>query len=254
VRLADAATVEKVTGASVGFAGPVGLSAPIVADKSLHGIRGAATGANRDDEHLVGVEHGRDFGAGVLFADLRQAVAGDRCPRCGEGRYAIHRGIEVGQVFYLGTKYSEALGATFLDAQGQGRTIEMGCYGIGISRTMAAAVEQSHDGAGIVWPAPLSPYPLEIVPVSMADTAVVETAERLAGALREHGHETLLDDRDERAGVKFKDADLIGIPLRVTIGKKGLERGIVELKHRRDGTVEEIPLDRAAAILTEKVA
>lgn len=254
VRLADAATVEKVTGASVGFAGPVGLDAKIVADGSLHGIRGAASGANKDDEHLVGVEHGRDFGRDVLFADLREAIPGDRCPRCGKGSYTIHRGIEVGQVFYLGPKYSNALGATYLDAQGQARPIEMGCYGIGISRTMAAAIEQSHDDGGIIWPQPLSPYPLEIVPVSMTDDTVVQTAEKLESALREKGHEALVDDREERAGVKFKDADLIGIPLRVTVGKKGLDRGIVELKHRKDGTVEEIPVGEAAARLVEKVA
>ena len=253
VRLAEADTVHEVTGASVGFAGPVGIDAPIVADLSLHGIRGAASGANSDDEHLVGVEHGRDFGTGVTFADLREAVAGDRCPRCGEGTYAIHRGIEVGQVFYLGTKYSNALGATYLDAEGQTKPIEMGCYGIGISRTMAAAIEQSHDDDGIIWPQPLAPYPVEIIPVSLTDAAVVETVEKIDGALREKGHEALVDDRDERAGVKFKDADLIGIPLRVTVGKKGLEKGIVELKHRADGTVEEIPIGEAPARLVEKI-
>ena len=254
VRLADAATVEKVTGASIGFAGPVGLEIEVVADHSLEGIRGAVAGANRDDEHLVGVEHGRDFGDGVTFADLREAGAGEGCPRCSEGVYEIHRGIEVGQVFYLGSKYSESLGATFLDAGGQTRVIEMGCYGIGISRTMAAAIEQSHDDSGIIWPQPLSPYPVEIVPVSMADTEVVGTAENLERDLREKGHEALVDDRDERAGVKFKDADLIGIPLRVTVGKKGLEKGIVELKHRRDQTVEEIPIAEAAARLAEKLS
>jgi prolyl-tRNA synthetase len=254
VRLADAATVEKVTGASIGFAGPVGLEIEVVADHSLEGIRGAVAGANRDDEHLVGVEHGRDFGDGVTFADLREAGAGEGCPRCGEGVYEIHRGIEVGQVFYLGSKYSESLGATFLDAGGQTRVIEMGCYGIGISRTMAAAIEKSHDDSGIIWPQPLSPYPVEIVPVSMADAEVVGTAENLERDLREKGHEALVDDRDERAGVKFKDADLIGIPLRVTVGKKGLEKGIVELKHRRDQTVEEIPIAEAAARLAEKLS
>ena len=254
VQLADAAVVETVTGASIGFAGPVGLEIEIVADHSLRGIRDAVAGANRDDEHLVGVEHGRDFGDGVTFADLREAGAGETCPRCGEGVYEIHRGIEVGQVFYLGSKYSEALGATFLDAGGQNRVIEMGCYGIGISRTMAAAIEQSHDDSGIIWPQPLSPYPVEIVPVSMADDGVVNTAQDLERDLREKGHEPLVDDRDERAGVKFKDADLIGIPLRVTVGKKGLEKGIVELKHRRDQTVEEIPIAEAASRLAEKLS
>lgn len=253
VRLAEPHTVQKVTGASVGFAGPVGLEAPIFADMSLHGIRGAVSGANADDEHLVGVEHGRDFGTGVTFADLREAVAGDGCPRCGEGTYRIHRGIEVGQVFYLGTKYSDALGADFLDADGKTQSIEMGCYGIGISRTVAAAVEQSHDDNGIIWPQPLSPYPIEIIPVSLTDSAVVETAEKLDASLREKGREPLLDDRDERAGVKFKDADLIGIPLRVTVGKKGLEKGIVELKHRADGSMEEIPIGDAPARLLEEI-
>lgn len=253
VRLADTRTVEKVTGASVGFAGPVGLNAPIVADQALHGIRGAASGANKDDEHLVGVEHGRDFGPGVTFADLREAVAGDRCPRCGEGTYSIRRGIEVGQVFYLGTKYSDTLGATFLDAEGQTKPIEMGCYGIGISRTLAAAIEQNHDDNGIIWPQALSPYPVEIIPVSLTDDAVTSTANALDAELRAKGHEPLVDDRDERAGVKFKDADLIGIPLRVTVGKKGLEKGIVELKHRKDGEVEEIPIAEAAGRLAEKI-
>ena len=130
----------------------------------------------------------------------------------------------------------------------------MGCYGIGISRTMAAAIEQSHDDSGIIWPQPLSPYPVEIVPVSMADDGVVNTAQDLERDLREKGHEPLVDDRDERAGVKFKDADLIGIPLRVTVGKKGLEKGIVELKHRRDQTVEEIPIAEAASRLAEKLS
>jgi len=252
VGLADADVVRRVTGASVGFAGPVGLDAPILADQTLEGIRGAASGANQDDEHLVGVEHGRDFGDGVTFADLREARAGDRCARCGEGTYEIYRGIEVGQVFYLGTKYSTALGATFLDASGQSQVMEMGCYGIGVSRTLAAAIEQSHDENGIIWPKPLSPYPIEIVPVSMNDAAVVSAAEKLAADLQERGIETLVDDRDERPGVKFKDADLIGIPLRVTVGKKGLDRGIVEVKHRKDGTVEEVAVGDAAARLAER--
>lgn len=249
VAMADAATVERVTGAPVGFAGPVGLRVDIVADVALRGIRGAVTGANRADTHLVGVEHGRDFGDGVTFADIRQAVAGEPCPRCADGAYEAHRGIEVGQVFYLGTKYSEAMGATYLDAAGQAHPIEMGCYGIGVSRTMAAAVEQNHDRDGIIWPLALAPYPVEIVPVSVTDTAVREAGESLYGELRGAGVEALLDDRDERPGVKFKDADLIGIPLRVTVGQKGLARGVVELRHRRDGRQEELPVAEAAARL-----
>src|SRR5262249_37363642 len=160
-------TVSQVTGAPVGFAGPVDLNARVIADHALHGIRGAVTGANRADEHLVGVEHGRDFGDAVQFADLREAVAGDRCPRCERGGFETHRGIEVGQVFYLGTKYSLPLGATFLDASGQERPIEMGTYGIGISRTVAAAIEQNHDKDGIIWPLPIAPYPALVVPISV---------------------------------------------------------------------------------------
>ncbi|MEW6272332.1 MAG: proline--tRNA ligase [Thermodesulfobacteriota bacterium] len=256
VALADAEMVHRTTGASVGFAGPVGLdarAARIVADHALNGVRGAVTGANREDEHLVGVEYGRDFGKGVTFADLRQAKAGDPCPRCGGGSFEEHRGIEVGQVFYLGTKYSEPLGATFLDAEGRAHPIEMGTYGIGVSRTMAAAVEQNHDADGIIWPLPLAPFPVEIVSTSVTDAPVREAAEKLYGELRAAGVEPLLDDRDERPGVKFKDADLIGIPLRVTVGQKGLGKGVVELRHRKDRTVVELPVDDAAARLRETV-
>lgn len=253
VAMADPETVLRVTGAPVGFAGPVGLRVEVVADRAIEGMRGAATGANAVDEHLVGVEHGRDFGDGVTFADLRQAVAGEPCPRCAKGSYEAHRGIEVGQVFYLGTKYSEAMGATYLDAAGQAHAIEMGCYGIGVSRTVAAAVEQNHDEDGIVWPLPLAPYPVEIVPVSVTDAAVREAGEKLDAELRERGIEALLDDRDERPGVKFKDADLIGIPLRVTVGPKGLAKGVLEVRRRADGSVQEIPVGEAAARLRETI-
>jgi prolyl-tRNA synthetase len=251
--LADADVVQRTTGAAVGFAGPVGLDASvvaIVADHALNGIRGAVTGANEDDQHLTGVEHGRDFGKGLTFADLRQAVAGDRCPRCGEGTFEEHRGIEAGQVFYLGTKYSEALGATFLDAEGQAHPIEMGCYGIGVSRTVAAAVEQNHDKDGIIWPLALSPFPVEIVPTSVTDEPVRDAAEKIYGDLRAQGVEALIDDRDERPGVKFKDADLIGFTLRVTVGQKGLQKGVVELRERREKVNHEIAVGDA----TERVA
>jgi prolyl-tRNA synthetase len=254
VVLADAATVERVTGAPVGFAGPVGLAGRVVADHSLRGIRGAVTGANQADTHLVGVEQERDFGSGLTFADLRQALPGDVCPRCGKGVFEAHRGIEVGQVFYLGTKYSAPLGATFLDAEGQAHAIEMGTYGIGVSRTVAAAVEQNHDASGIVWPQPLAPYPFHLVPVAMQEPRVREAGEKLYAQLLDAGVEPLLDDRDERPGVKFKDADLIGIPLRVTIGTKGLDRGVIELRRRRDGVVEDIPLPEAAEVLRRRVA
>jgi prolyl-tRNA synthetase len=253
VALADAETVRTTTGAAVGFAGPVGLDASIVADHALNGIRGAVSGANKDDEHLVGVEHGRDFGKGTTFADLRQAVAGDPCPRCGKGVFEEHRGIEVGQVFYLGTKYSAPLGATFLDASGQANAIEMGTYGIGVSRTMAAAVEQNNDADGIIWPLALSPFPVEIVPTSVSDAPVRDAAEKLYTELRERGVEALVDDRDERPGVKFKDADLIGITLRVTVGQKGLAKGSVELRERREKINHQLAVGDAAAHITRLV-
>jgi prolyl-tRNA synthetase len=258
IALADADTVQRTTGASVGFAGPVGLDATgvaVLADHALNGIRGAVTGANEDDQHLTGVEHGRDFGKGAAFADLRQAVAGDRCPRCSDGVFEEHRGIEVGQVFYLGTKYAKPLGATFLDAGGQEHPIEMGTYGIGVSRTVAAAVEQNHDKDGIIWPLALSPFPVEIVPTSVTDEPVRDAAEKLYGDLRAKGVEALIDDRDERPGVKFKDADLIGFSLRLTVGQKGLAKGVVELRERLEKTNHELAVgdaaDRVAQLVRE---
>src|SRR5262249_23923809 len=180
-----------------------------------------------------------------------QARGGDRCARCGEGTFAEHRGIEVGQVFYLGTKYSTAMGANFLGADGAQRPIEMGCYGIGITRTVAAAIEQHHDDAGIIWPAPLAPYGVSVVPVGASER---ETAERLAAELGAAGVDPLLDDREERPGVKFKDADLIGLPVRVTIGPRALARGAVELKRRTDASASEVPVAEAPARAAELVA
>jgi prolyl-tRNA synthetase len=245
VALADEATVERATGAPVGFAGPVGLAVRTLADASLRGIRGAASGANRADEHVVHVDQARDL-PDLVFADLRRAQERDPCPRCDAGSFTEHRGIEVGQVFYLGTKYSEAMRATFLGADGQERPLEMGCYGIGITRTVAAAIEQHHDEAGIAWPAPLAPYGAHVVPVNPADAALCETAERLAGALAQAGVDVLLDDRDERPGVKFKDADLIGLPVRLTVGPRALAKGCVELKARREPAASEVPVPEAA--------
>jgi len=246
VALADEDTVTRATGAPVGFAGPVGLGVRILADASLRGMRGAVSGANRADQHVVNLDLARDVPP-LAFADLRQARGGDRCPRCGDGTFAEHRGIEVGQVFLLGTKYSETMGATFLDASGAQRPIEMGCYGIGITRTVAAAVEQHHDDAGIVWPAPLAPYGALVVPVGARDGALGETAARLAAELEAAGVDTLLDDRDERPGVKFKDADLIGLPVRLTVGPRALARGAVELKRRSEQEATEVPVAEAAA-------
>lgn len=252
VNMADADTVEKATGAAVGFAGPLGLRLRTIADAALRGIGGAVAGANETDYHFVGVEQRRDF-PDVAFADLRVARAGDACARCRQGVYSGHRGIEVGQVFYLGTKYSSAMGATFLDANGQQRLMEMGCYGIGITRTAAAAIEQNHDGEGIIWPKALAPADVHLIAVKMDDSRQREVAEGLYQALLSLGVEVLFDDRDERPGVKFHDADLIGVPFRVTVGPKGLRRNVVEVRFRRDKQVKEIPVHEAAAQVTALV-
>jgi prolyl-tRNA synthetase len=253
VRLADEEEVTAATQVAPGFLGPVGIRLRMVADLSIQGIRGAVTGANEANAHYVEVDQERDFTPSV-FADLRLAVAGDACPRCAEGVLEIHRGIEVGQVFYLGKKYSEALGATYLDTEGRERPIEMGCYGIGISRLVAATIEQYHDENGILWPFSIAPFHLLLLPINYLDKQIGEVTETLYQDLLARNVEVLLDDRDERPGVKFKDADLIGVPLRLTIGAKGLARGQVELRWRRDGRTEEIPIDLAADHVQRTIA
>jgi prolyl-tRNA synthetase len=252
VEMADAETFEKATGAAVGFAGPVGLELRTVADAALRGISGAVTGANETDYHIVDVDQDRDL-SGLAFADLRTAGPGDACARCEEGVYEGHRGIEVGQVFYLGTKYSSAMGATFLDASGQDRPMEMGCYGIGITRTAAAAIEQNHDQDGIIWPLALAPAHVHLIMVNGEDARQREVAEGLYRDLEQAGVEVLFDDREERPGVKFKDADLIGIPLRVTVGPKALKRDAVELRPRREKEVTDLPLAEAVEKLADIV-
>ncbi len=246
--MADAATVEKVTGAAVGFAGPVGLKVRVLADQALRGIAGAVVGANETDQHLVDVAQERDL-PDLAFADLRTAQPGDPCPRCPDGVYEGHRGIEVGQVFYLGTKYSKAMGATFLDANGGEQVMEMGCYGIGITRTAAAAIEQNHDDNGIIWPLALAPAQVHLIAVNPKEAAQQQAADTLYGELQAAGVEVLYDDRDERPGVKFKDADLIGIPFRVTVGPKALARDAVEFKPRRAEKAEDMPIADAVARL-----
>jgi prolyl-tRNA synthetase len=257
VALADEDTVRRVTGAPIGFAGPIGLSIPMIADSVLQGISGAVSGANEADHHLAGIDQDRDLPR-LRFADIRAARAGDACPRCEQGVFEAHRGIEVGNIFYLGTQYSVPMKATFLDSGGQERPAVMGCYGIGITRTAAAAVEQDHDANGIIWPAAIAPAHVHVVPVNWNDESLRSTAESLVTGLEAAGLEVLLDDRDERPGVKFKDADLIGVPLRITVGPKSLARGCVEFKHRRDAQavelrVEEV-VERAAAMIRAEVA
>ncbi len=243
VAMADEATVLQATGAPIGFAGPIGVKATLVCDWSLKGAQGLIGGANERDYHVTGLDQERDFST-TQFADIRQARTGDQCPRCQGGLFTTHRGIEVGQTFYLGTKYSKALNATYLDAQGQQHPMEMGCYGIGITRTVAAAIEQHHDENGIIWPMPLAPISVQVIPVNWNDSAIRQTAESLHEQLLVAGVDVLLDDRDERPGVKFKDADLLGVPLRVTVGSKTLARGMVELKRRTEKQATEVALDQ----------
>jgi prolyl-tRNA synthetase len=244
--LAGEAEIEKESRVPPGYLGPIGLKMRTIADHAVQGMRGAVTGANETNAHFVEVDQERDFTPSA-FADIRLAMAGDACPRCERGALESYRGIEVGQVFYLGKKYSRAMGATYLDAEGREQPIEMGCYGIGVSRLLAAAVEQNHDENGIIWPFSISPFQTLLLPINYKESAVREVADRLYGELSARGLEVLLDDRDERPGVKFKDADLIGIPLRVTVGAKGLERGCVEARSRRDGKTEDLPVATAAA-------
>ena len=231
VRFADRATIERVTGGPEGFSGPIGLrGVPILADQELRGMRHLVVGANAPDAHYVNADSERDF-AVERYLDLRMVREDDPCARCGKP-FRIVRGIEVGHVFKLGTTYSAAMGATYLDAAGREHPVVMGCYGIGVGRTAAAAIEQHHDADGIIWPLPIAPLQVMVVPVNAADSRSWETAQSIHDALEASGVETLFDDRDERPGVKFKDADLIGLPLRVTIGK-ALAEGEVELMARR---------------------
>ncbi|HXG18000.1 MAG TPA: proline--tRNA ligase [Methylomirabilota bacterium] len=250
VALADAETVVQATGAPPGFAGPLGIKATIMSDWALQGAKGLVCGANERDYHLIGLDQERDLPT-LQFADIRQARAGDPCPRCQGGVFSAHRGIEVGQTFYLGTKYSSALNATYLDAQGQEHPMEMGCYGIGITRTVAAAIEQHHDADGIIWPMPLAPVMVEIVPVNWNDPALRQAAETLYTQCLAANVDVLLDDRDERPGVKFKDADLLGIPLRITLGAKTLARGMVELKRRAETQATEVALDQVVDLVVK---
>ena len=241
--LADPETIERVTGAPVGFAGPVGLKCKIVADRAIATVRDGVTGANEVDAHLIHVVPGRDF-PWPEFHDLRVAIDGDPCPRCGQP-LRQRRGIEVGHVFKLGTKYSEALGAYFLDAQEQRRPVIMGCYGIGVNRILAARIETHHDESGIVWSTTIAPFRVLVLPLAMQKEEIVRTAEQLYEELRRRDVDVILDDRDARAGFKFKDADLIGFPLRVAVGERGLKEGVVELKWRGSDEVQKVPVAEA---------
>jgi prolyl-tRNA synthetase len=251
VELASEQVVEEITAAPIGFAGPVGLNIRIVADHALKGMGDFVTGGNRKDLHFRNVNMKRDFEVD-LFGDLRVITPQDSCPRCGE-EIEFGRGIEVGHIFKLGTKYSEALKAVFLNHQGKEAPIIMGCYGIGVGRTVAAAIEQNHDKDGIIFPIPIAPFEVTILPLQMHDTGVVETAEKIYTELLDIKVDTLLDDRDERAGVKFNDADLLGIPIRITVGVKGIKSGQVEIKLRSETESFFVPINSAASSIKKKV-
>ncbi|HHV63513.1 MAG TPA: proline--tRNA ligase [Peptococcaceae bacterium] len=253
LRMAEPAEVQAILGCEPGFVGPVGLKADIfiAADLEVAEMKGAVCGANKKDYHLLNVVCGQDFVPNII-ADLRMVTAGESCPKCG-GKLKEARGIEVGQIFNLGTKYSEVLKATYLDEKGQEKLIYMGCYGIGVSRTMAAAIEQNNDEDGIIWPMPIAPYHCIVVPVTLKDPQVVATAEKLYTELQALGVEVVYDDRDERPGVKFKDADLVGYPLRLTIGQKALQEGKVELYYRRTRKTELLPIVQACQLVKNTV-
>jgi len=235
IQLATEEPVEEITRAPKGFAGPIGLSIPILADLDIQEMVNFVTGANEKDAHLIHVNIDRDFQVSQ-FADIRRFTPGDDCPLCGK-ETRMDKGIEVGHTFKLGTKYSHTMGATFLDDQGRTKEMVMGCYGIGLGRTVAAAIEQSYDQNGIIFPMPIAPFQVLLLPVNVKIDLLKETAEQLYQALLANGVEVLYDDREETPGVKFKDADLIGIPLRVTLGEKNLKKGWVEIKKRKTGEI-----------------
>ena len=250
--LADEATIENVTGAPVGFAGPVGLAIPVYADRALRGAADRTTGANKADTHLTHVALARDAAISA-FDDLVVVGPGDACPRCGKPMQ-LKRGIEVGHVFKLGTKYTESFEASFLTDKGQSELMVMGCYGIGVTRTLQAVIEQSHDADGIVWPISVAPYAVSLLLLDPKDPAVCAVVDALEQALAARGFDVFVDDREERPGVKFKDADLIGCPIRVVVGAKGLAKGGVEIKLRTSKDVAVVPAERAADAIAEQAA
>jgi len=249
LEIADAESVRFATNAEVGFAGPIGLKIRIIADYEVAQGRNLIVGANETDHHLINVNIGRDFNAEIH--DIRSISEGDVCPVCGKA-ITLARGIEVGHIFKLGTKYSEPLKCNYIDESGKERPMVMGCYGIGINRLMAAVIEQNNDEKGIIWPIEIAPYHVIIVPVNVLDETVMNIARNMYEKLIEANVEVILDDRNERAGVKFNDADLIGIPIRINIGRKAAE-GLVELKLRNGNEAVTMPVDEALEKILSQV-
>jgi len=243
LHLASPEEVREVLGVPAGYVGPVDMSLKVIADLEVRNMKDMIVGANREGHHFMHLDPARDL-KGVRYEDVRNADSGDSCPRCGEPMEK-KRGIEVGHVFMLGTKYSESMRAVFLDAEGREGTIWMGCFGIGVGRTLAAAIEQNHDKDGICFPLPIAPFEVIITALNPGDEKISEASEGLYEAFQSHGVDVLYDDRDERPGKKFKDADLIGIPLRVTVGHKKLQEGKVELKLRTEKEARTVLLQDA---------
>ncbi|MDR4498307.1 MAG: proline--tRNA ligase [Candidatus Scalindua sp.] len=235
IELADEKTVVSLTNSPVGFAGPIGLKTHIIADRAVSTMKNCVVGGNKADTHIINANMERDFTVNKI-ADIRFVGKDDKCPKCKE-LLTISRGIEIGHVFKLGTKYSKTLGAKFLDKTGKENPIVMGSYGIGINRIIAATIERSHDKDGIIWPIPLAPYEVLVVPVNINDNTFLDTATKIYDQLCKDGVEVLLDDRDHRPGFKFKDADLIGIPIRITVGKGYKEKGELEIKVRSNNKI-----------------
>lgn len=242
VELATPDVIQETTGGKMGFSGPVGLKTRIIADKSVKDMGVSVTGANKADYHIINVVLGRDYDA-ELFSDIRVAEDGDKCPSCDGATLESTRGIEVGHVFMLGTKYSEAMSANFIDKDGKEKPFIMGCYGIGIGRTVAAAIEQNHDEGGIIFPEALAPFQVTVLPLKVKDEEVMKASEKIYNELIELGYEAIIDDRDVGPGFKFKDAELIGIPVQVAVGPRTIKEGEAELKVRKTGDSRNIKLD-----------
>ena len=253
LRMADEDVIV-AAGGCPGYMSPIGIKegVKIFVDATVMEMYNACAGANEKDVHYINVNPKRDF-KDVIVSDIRMVQADDVCPHCG-GTLKMTRGIEAGQVFTLGTKYSEAMHATFLDENGKEKPFQMGCYGIGVGRTMAAAIEQNNDENGIIWPKAIAPFEVVVVPVNAKNADQLKIAEDIYNELKKQGVDALLDDRKDRAGVKFKDADLIGYPLRITVGPKAVDEDSVELKIRRNGDMTVTTREEAAAKAVELLA
>ena len=252
VELADPEETLKVLGCTVGSVGPIGVSnVEVIADHAVKAIVNGVCGANEENYHYVNVNADRDFQVS-RYEDIRFIQVGDPSPD-GQGKILFAKGIEIGHIFKLGTRYSEAMNAVYLDENGRSQPFIMGCYGIGVSRTMAAIAEQYNDDKGLTWPVHVSPFDVHLIAVNMKDEAQVELAEKLYNHLKQNRFDLLFDDRTERAGVKFADSDLIGLPIRITVGKKANE-GIVEVKVRKTGEMREIHYEEIVTTITEMLA